>query len=326
MKPVSVIFLIVSAIMIIVGLLVCSVAMVQANNNDVDLYDMKIEDGQSKAEYDFSEDVFNRIQISVGKCSVNVICGADENKVVINNFSSAGYVCEVQNRSLVIEDTVNILDFTDLAQGNFRFKGFRYYLRDRKITATEKSVTVYITDKFDIKAIDITAEKGSVTVTGYENGTDYNVNVTEGSFKASNINTDSAVKVKIGKGSVELTEVTAKILSVEVDEGNITASASGGEITLYNKKGNILLESMDDLHDFNFNLRAPNATVSLLSLVRNAFYMATDAQLTRFIHATSETGTVRIEEYHKTEEIEDPGEDVTDTEAADTEPAETSAL
>lgn len=323
MKPVSVIFLIVSGIMIIVGLLVCSFAMVQANNQDIDLYDMKIEDGQSIAEYDFSEDVFNRLQISVGKCDVKVICGAAENKVVINNFSSAGYICEVQNRSLVIEDTVNILNFTDLAQGNFRFKGFRYYLRDRKITAANKSVTVYITDKFDIKAIDITAETGSVSVKGYDNGTDYSVNITEGKFTAEQINTDSTVKAKIGKGSVELNEVTANIISVEVEEGDIKAAVSGAEITLYNKKGNILLESMDDLSKFNFTLRAPKSTVSLLSLVRNATYMANDAQLTRFIHATSETGTVKIDEYHKVDEIEDPGVDVPDTEPADT--ADTSA-
>ncbi len=49
MKPVSVIFLIVSAIMIIVGLLVCCVAMVQANYNYFVLYDMNIEDVQLNA-------------------------------------------------------------------------------------------------------------------------------------------------------------------------------------------------------------------------------------------------------------------------------------
>lgn len=323
MKPVSVIFLIVSAIMIIVGLLLCSFAMVRANNQDIDLYDMKIEDGQSKAEYDFSEDVFNRIQISAGKCDVTVVCGADENKVVIRNFSSAGYICEVENRTLVIEDTVNILDFTDLAQGNFRFKGFRYYLRDRKITNPEKSVTVYITDKFDIKALDITVETGNVKLTGYENGTDYNVNITTGDLYAEKINTDSTVKVKIGKGAVKLKEVTSNIINVESDEGSVYAAVSGREITLLAKKGNITLESMDDLHQFNFTLRAPKATVYLLDLARKVNYIANDAQLTRFIHATSETGTVKVDIYNPTEEIEDIETGEAQTEAPDT-AAETS--
>ena len=305
MKPVSVIFLIVAAILIIVGLLVCSVAMVQANNQNIDLYDMKIEDGQSKAEYDFSEDVFNRIQISVGKCDVTVVCGATENKVVIRNFSSAGYVCEVENRTLVIEDTVNLIDFTDLAQGNFRFKGFRYYLRDRKITNPEKSVTVFITDKFDIKALDITVETGSVKLTGYENGTDYNFNIGTGDLYAEKINTDSTVSVKIGKGKTELKEVTANVINIESENGNINAAVSGREITLLNKKGNILLQSMDDLNEFNFILRAPKSTVKLLDQMKNVQHMATDAQLTRFIHATSETGNVKIEIYNPSEEIGD---------------------
>ena len=323
MKPVSVIFLIVSGIMIIVGLLVCSFAMVQANNQNIDLYDMTIEDGQSKAEYDFSEDIFNRIQISVGKCTVRVVCGADENKVVMRNFSSAGYVCEVENRTLVIEDTVNIADFTELAKGNFRFKGFRYYLRDRKITSSDKSVTVYVTDKFDVKALDITVEKGDVSVIGYENGTDYNIDIKTGNLTAKSINTDSTVKAKIGKGSVDLTEVTSKIISIEVEEGNIKAAVSGREITALAQKGDIYIDSMDDLAQFNFTLRAPKSQVTLVNRTKDAMYVATDAQLTNFIHATSETGKVVVGIYEPTNEIDQIGTDLDETgePGTDTEPA-----
>ena len=62
---------------------------------------------------------------------------------------------------------------------------------------------------------------------------------------------------------------------------------------------------MDDLKQFNFSLKAPKATASLLDLVRNGSYMATDAQLTRFIRATAENGTVKVVIYEETEEIGD---------------------
>ena len=178
MKPVSIIFLIVSIILVIAGLLTCSFAMLQANRQGVDLYDTKIVNGQSEAQYDYSEDSVNKIQVEVGDCDVHIVCGAEENKVVMNNFSSAGYICEVTNGALIVEDTVNIFNITDIIEnGKIRFKGFRYYLRDRKITAGSKSLTVYISDKFDIKIIDVKVSKGDVDVIGYTNNTDYKIDI-----------------------------------------------------------------------------------------------------------------------------------------------------
>ena len=151
MKPVSIIFLIVSVILVIVGLIICSVSMLQAKRQNVDLYDTKIVNGQSEAEYDFSEDIISKIQIEVGDCDVHIICGADENKVVMNNFSSAGYICEVNNRALVVEDSVNVFNIPDIIEnGKIRFKGFRYFLRDRKITAGGKSLYVYVSEKYNV--------------------------------------------------------------------------------------------------------------------------------------------------------------------------------
>ena len=205
MKPVSWIFLIIAVILFVVGLLMCSVASLQAKRQNIDLFDTRIVNGQSESEYDFTEDVIGKIQIEVSDCDVNIICGADKNKVVMNNFSSAGYICEVENRALIIEDTVNLFDIKDIIEnGKIRFKGFRYYLRDRKITTGRKSLDVYISEKFDIKIIDISVESGDVNVAGYENNTDYIVNITKGKFSASDIVTGSQVTAAIGKGSANL--------------------------------------------------------------------------------------------------------------------------
>ncbi len=61
MKPVSIIFLIISVILVIVGLLTCSIAMLQSKRQGVDLYDTTIENGKSEAEYDFSEDTIGKV-------------------------------------------------------------------------------------------------------------------------------------------------------------------------------------------------------------------------------------------------------------------------
>ena len=323
MKPVSWIFLIIAVILSVVGLLMCSIASLQAKRQDIDLFDTKIVNGQSEAEYDFSEDVIGKIQIEVNDCDVNIICGAEKNKVVMNNFSSAGYICEVENRALVIEDTVNLFDITDIIEnGKIRFKGFRYYLRDRKITTGSKSLDVYISDKFDIKIIDITVSNGDVNIAGYENNTDYIVKIGKGKFTASDIVTSSVVSATIDKGSVNLQNITAKTANITLGEGNINAVMSAKEITADTKKGSVLIESESDLSNYNFVLKAPDSTITLESLVKAGNYIANDAQLTSFIHASAGGGTVTVKSYAAPlappeNNITTDTEDITGTDTAD---------
>jgi len=298
MKPVSIIFLIISVILVIVGLLTCSIAMLQSKRQGVDLYDTTIENGKSEAEYDFSEDTIGKIQIEVGDCDVDIIFGADENKVKMNNFSSAGYICEVDNRALVIEDTVNLFDITDIIEnGKIRFKGFRYFLRDRKLTAGNKSLTLYVSEKFDLKVIDIKVKNGNVNIAGYVNNTDYTVSINSGNLTATDLVTESGITATVGKGKINLHRVTARSLDLNVDEGDITAVVSGKEITADCKKGNIRIESENDLSQYNFVLKAPLSTITLEELVKAGNYIANDALLTNYIHADAESGTVVVKTY-----------------------------
>ncbi len=298
MKPVSIIFLIISVILVIVGLLTCSIAMLQSKRQGVDLYDTTIENGKSEAEYDFSEDTIGKVQIEVGDCDVDIIFGADENKVQMNNFSSAGYICEVDNRALVIEDTVNLFDITDIIEnGKIRFKGFRYFLRDRKLTAGSKTLKLYVSEKFDLKVIDIKVKNGNVNIAGYVNNTDYTINISNGNLTATDLVTESGVTATVGKGRISLHRVTARSLDLSVEEGDIEAVVSGKEITALSKKGNIRIESENDLKTYNFHLKAPLSTITLEELVKAGNYIANDALLTNYIHADAEAGSVTVKTY-----------------------------
>ena len=298
MKPVSIIFLIIAVVLTVVGLLMCSIAALQAKRQGIELFDTKIVDGQSESEYDFSEDTIGKIQIKADDCDVSVICGADKNLVKMKNFPSAGYICEVDNRALVIEDTVNLFDIADIIEnGKIRIKGFRYYLRDRKITVGKKSLEVYISDKFDIKIIDITVNTGNVNIIGYENNTDYTVNITKGDFTASDIVTTSDVTVTTEQGAIDLGHVSARAVKITSGNGNIAAVLSAKEITADAKNGSVVIESEKDLSNYNFVLRAPDSTVKLEEFTKVGNYIANDAQLTSFIHANAVKGTVTVKTY-----------------------------
>ena len=298
MKPVSWIFLIVSVILIVVGVLMCSIATLQAKKQDVSLFDTETVDGEPGKVYDFSEDTINKLQVEVNDCDVNIICGAEESKAIMKNFSSAGYVCEVENRTLVIEDTVNLFDVKNIIEtGNIRFKGFRYYLRDRKVITGRKSLDVYISDKFDIKIIDITVKSGDVKITGYENNTDYTVKITKGNLVATDIVTASEVTATIGNGTATLDNITAKTVNVSLDEGNINAVLAANEITADTKKGSVNIESKINLSEYSFFLEAPDGNIMLENLVKLGMYRADDAMLKNFIHSSAGGGNITVKTF-----------------------------
>ena len=312
MKPVSWIFLIVSVILIVVGVLMCSIATLQAKKQDVALFDTETVDGEPGKIYDFSEDIINKLQIEVNDCDVNIICGAEENKAIMKNFSSAGYVCEVENRTLVIEDTVNLFDIKNIIEtGNIRFKGFRYYLRDRKVITGKKTLDVYISDKFDIKIIDITVKSGDVKITGYENNTDYTVKITKGNLAATDIVTASEVVATIESGSATLDNITAKTLNVCLEEGNINAVLAVNEITADTKKGSVNIESKINLSEYSFFLEAPEGNIMLENYPRVGMYRADDAMLKNFIHAYAGGGNIIVQTY--------TGPEIPDSSATETE-------
>lgn len=318
MKPVSVIFLIVSVVLVILGLIMCSAAMLRANSTGVDLYDTEIIDGKSEAKYDFSSEEISKIQIDVNSCNVEIVYGADKDQVVVRNFSAAGYVYEIQNQALIVEDAMNVSSLEDvlidLAQGDFHFKGFRYFLRDRELTDEQKDITIYISDKFDIKVLDVQIESGMLSVKNAMGSADYSLYVGEGDIFVSDIVTDSIFSAGVGEGSISLTDVVAGTMDLTADKGDITARLSATNVTAAVNEGSVTIYSDDDLEKFNYNLYSPLGTITLDKLTKRGTHRAINAMLTSMISVSVQDGDVKV-----LPRSMDPSSDV----EAETDPAET---
>lgn len=266
MKPVSIVFLIISVFLIVVGVITCSVGMVQAKAQGIQLYDTKNENDEIVHTYDFSSDDIGKIEINAGDADVKIVCGADSNKIEIKNFSSTKYVCQVENKALVMQAGMNILSLTDLAQGEIRFKGFRYYVNDLFSSKTlgTKSVTVYVTDTFDIKVFDINVGAGDVEIVNSNCDADYSITVDSGDVSLSDIETSSSVAVKIkNSGDITLDGVIAKTVNAYASDGGFEGEVSANEIFVEAGE-DVTLSCGYDLEQYNYDLEAPLGKITLL--------------------------------------------------------------
>lgn len=296
MKPVSIVFIIISVLLIILGAITCSVGMIQAKAQDIQLYDTKNEDGEILNTFDFSSEDIGKIEINAGDADVKIICGSDSNKIEVKNYSSTNYVCQVENKALVMESGLNILSLKDLAQGEIRFKGFRYYLNDllHGKNIGSKSVTVYVSDTIDIKVFDINVGDGNVEIIDSNYDSDFTVKVNKGNVKLSNINTNSSVNVNIAQsGNVELDDVNSKLLSLITNDGDIDANVVADEITARAGKA-INLGCAADLEQYNFELEATEGKISLAGSNLPTPYKAYNPNLKKRMDVVAFNGNINI--------------------------------
>ena len=78
MKPTSVIFIVVAVALIIAGTITCSVAQSNAEKDGIDIFSYNYnESGDLFDTVDFKAESINRIKLSLGRCDVHIIGGAD---------------------------------------------------------------------------------------------------------------------------------------------------------------------------------------------------------------------------------------------------------
>ena len=270
--------------------------IVQAKAQGIQLYDTKNEDDEIVNTYDFTSDDIGKIEINAGDADVKIVCGADSNKIEIKNFSSTKYLCQVENKALVMQAGMNILSLTDLAQGEIGFKGFRYYVNDffSGKTLGKKSVTVYVTDTFDIKVFNVNVGNGDVEIVDSNCDADYNVTVESGNINLKNIETSSVVSLKINKsGNIKLDGIIAKTVNAYAQEGKLDGEISASEIFVEAGK-DVTLVCADDLEKYNYDLEAPLGKISLLGIQYNTYHKAYNPNLQNKIDVCAFDGNVEI--------------------------------
>ena len=131
-------------------------------------------------------------------------------------------------------------------------------------TLGRKSVTVYVTDTFDIKVFDVDVINGDVEIVNSACDADYNVTVESGNIKLSDIETSSVVSLKINKGGdISLDGVIAKTVSAYASEGKFDGEVSANEVFVEAGK-DVALAVGYNLEEYNYDIEAPLGKISLL--------------------------------------------------------------
>ncbi len=180
MKPTSIIFLVLSIILIITGYISCEMAKGMAETEGISLYnDSTDEDGNRVNTIHFNSNEYDRIEVNITEAKVYLLVG-DEEKVVLKNFTEGSFTGSASGVSYIITDNQSAIDMITSGNFNLSFSGIRHYWHDRDILSREKEVYIYTTAQTAVNAIDIVLGNGTLTVDGYKAGYDVMAEVKNG--------------------------------------------------------------------------------------------------------------------------------------------------
>ena len=190
MKPRSIIFLIVAAVLIVAGIIVCAVGSAGAKSDGIDIYSYSYdENDRTVTEVDISNEAIGKISLELGSCSVRIEGGGDRPTVKLVGFEKYRYSLSTTGSELKIKDGFGPTALIGMSSDGISFDGMRYLFpfvsRGIHSHAETREVIISLPDKLAVRKISINVERGDVTLDSLSGKADIVINVGEGNIASS---------------------------------------------------------------------------------------------------------------------------------------------
>ena len=232
MKPTSIIFLVLSIVLIITGFVCCEVAEGMAQSEGISLYSEQTDEKGNRVNtvyYKSSE--YDRIEVNITDAKI-YLCVGEEEKVVFKNFTEGSYTTTTSGVSYIISDNASAIEMITSGSFNLAFKGLRHYWHDREILSREREVYVYTTSLTELNAIDIVLKKGDVIISDHTAGYDVMADVETGNVTLKK-SSAAAFNFTVGSGNVVAEDSTAQRFHADITKGKVTMKNT--DVTLLTK-------------------------------------------------------------------------------------------
>ena len=225
LKPTSIIYLILSIILIATGYVGMNMATTLAESEGTSLYSVETdEDGNRINTLTYSSQDYDRVEINVTKATV-YLCVGNEEKIVLKNYTEGSFTPSENGVSFVLSDNMSAMDMITSGTFNLSFKGLRHYWHDREILQKDKEVYIYTTPYTELNGIDVVLGEGNVIIEDYEAKFDVMAHADAGSITVKD-SSAAAFNLTGGRCKVSVSGATAPSLHSTVSNGNVTVSNS----------------------------------------------------------------------------------------------------
>ena len=284
MKLTSVIFLIISVILLFTGVFLCNYAReIAPNQAAIDGYIVN-EDGDTVVEYYFEEGGISTVNVDLSDCDVQIVKGGKTSYVVMKNFLTTQYICSVSGKILNVSNNISLSDYINFDGSGVKFGGVWQTLRAKFVDKgnTDRLVYVYIGEDEAIKQVNITSSGGVVRLVGFNDGQNVSLTVNNSTVELDSITAES-IKLESQKSEVTLSNTNSEAFEGKFEKGSFNVvsavmneteiKATSTEINVLNlacvslevdsEKGNINFKTPYIAGDYIIRATAPDGKILL---------------------------------------------------------------
>lgn len=275
MKPTSVVFLVVAALLIIGGMITCSVARNIAEADGYLLFS-DTEDGGTRRTEDFSDQPITKIEIAFSDAEVCIIGGAEKSYVEILNFRDGMYNFSTAGKTVKLDEITDMKSMFDLSNG-FSFSGIRYFLRAKQPEGVRR-VNIYLNGLAaeSLKIVNVTGKNCTLEIRNLSAMCDITATASESLImKANGLHTSSALTVNAPVSDLTITDTTFNAVTMDAAHGFIEAeNMFFKSLDIETEDGNIAITAPILLSDYNVDIGAGDGKANIGGMDRPRPYSA----------------------------------------------------
>ncbi len=223
-KPLSIIFLVAAAVMLIAGMITCTIAKDIAETDGYMLFDESL-GGSNYTQYDFTDENITKIELVVKDAEIYIYGGAERSYAEFFNFREDLYTLSSSGQILSFDEIPDINSLLSFESG-FSFSGMRYILRRGSQSDAVRRVNIYVSPQNAVmKVISVSGDNCTVYVDKLVNQCDVYVSAKKTVTLHANelLSNCSLTVTSDGHADLDVQNSTLHALTVSADHADVSA-------------------------------------------------------------------------------------------------------
>lgn len=268
MKPTSIIFIVISLLIILAGHMICKNAEERAIEEGIEIFGQTLDENNNSV-YTFvfgEEEIYNKLELNLDEAEVFIYGGYAEPYIELYNFDEGSYTMTTTNRNISVNTSIDIMSMVMFWESGFKFDGLRNYIErgTEEEVVMEKKVNIYLPTDGDLNVINVTLNKGNVHVSNLNTSIDLSMTVGSGDVVFTGVETESYIKTEIKKGDFYLSDVVTGSLTAVMDEGDINArNFNFNNVSVTGTKANVFINTAQSPDFFDMHLSARRGIIRI---------------------------------------------------------------
>lgn len=237
MKPTSIIFLILSVILILTGLITCGIASGMAKSQDIEIYEQSTDDnGNTIKQIDIEKYNIKSISLNLKNADVTIYGNSNKSYIEIVNFNINSYTYSSSGGSFSFNDGMDIVSFFNFNGEGGGFKGLRYFLNKSSFSSKPHKINIFLSNDCQVSSIYLSIKEGNYREENVNLSIAHEVNVETGSVIFKNCDFDSKTKINCVSGDLTLDKSYVGEIKASISNGNFKNNAINNDMYSYSIK------------------------------------------------------------------------------------------